>query len=146
MKEVHYLDIELMEKMCHRLAVTIFNTKNDPISPFRKHTKELLDSALTLPKQSFSGKELYPTLIDKAAVLYYTLNKNHPFENGNKRIATTSLLVFLHINDAWLDAGKRELLKKTLWVANSAASEREKVLSELKNWIGEHVVTDSPDK
>ena len=56
MEEINYLDLELMENLCHRLAVAVFDTKDDPISPFKEHTKNLLDSALNLPKASFGGK------------------------------------------------------------------------------------------
>lgn len=135
-----YLDIDLMQKMCHRLAVAVFDTKEDPIAPFKEHERPLLDSALNLPKQTFGGVELYPDLITKAAVLYYTLNKNHPFRNGNKRIATSSLLVFLFINNKWLDAGKSEMVEKALAVAKSMPEEREHVLNDLKQWVGAHLV------
>ena len=135
---VEYLDIELMEKMCHKLAVAVFDTKDDPIAHFHEHT-DLLDSALNLPRQGFGGNDLYPTLIDKAAILYYALNKNHPFKNGNKRISAASLIVFLFINNMVLDAGINEIVNKTLYVAQSTMSEKEKVLMEIKQWIGEHL-------
>src|SRR3989344_2611796 len=130
--QIHYLDIELMEKICHRLAVAVFNTNEDPISPFQDHTISLLDSALNLPKATFDNQELYSTLVDKAAILYYALNKNHPFRNGNKRIATASLLVFLHINDYWLDAGKNEMVEKALYVAKSTSIQQNKTINNLK--------------
>ena len=106
-----------MEKMSHRLAVEIFDTENDPIAPFENHNDALLESSLHNPRATFNGQELYPTLIDKAAILYYTLNKNHPFENGNKRISLCSLLVFLSINDKWLDSGITEMVNMTLRIA-----------------------------
>ncbi|MEO9870465.1 type II toxin-antitoxin system death-on-curing family toxin [Ekhidna sp.] len=46
---------------------------------------ELLDSALNRPYQTFDGKELYPTPIDKAAAILESIVKNHPFIDGNKR-------------------------------------------------------------
>src|ERR1700683_1759725 len=97
LEKTRYLDSGLVETLCHALAKEIFDPKNDPISPFAKHNKALLESALSLPQAAFGGKEMYPTLADKAAILWYTLNKNHPFENGNKRISAMALLVFLHI-------------------------------------------------
>ncbi|MFH1193051.1 MAG: type II toxin-antitoxin system death-on-curing family toxin [Candidatus Jorgensenbacteria bacterium] len=136
----NYLDIDLMEKMCHRLAVAVFDTTDDPIAPFKEHERSLLDSALNLPKFSFGGAEQYSSLVDKATVLYYTLNKNHPFRNGNKRIATASLLVFLFINNKWLDAGKNEMVEKALAVAQSKPEERKEVLIELTKWISAHIV------
>lgn len=47
--------------------------------------KELLDSALSRPYQTFDGKELYPTPFDKAAAILESIVKNHPFKDGNKR-------------------------------------------------------------
>lgn len=136
---VLYLDVKLMERMCHRLAMAVFDTKDDPISPFEEHTIALLDSALNLPRATFDGRELYPTLVDKATILYYTLNRNHPFRNGNKRIATAALLVFLYINDRWLDAAIQEITNKTLEVARSESRARKAVLASIKSWITDHL-------
>lgn len=135
-----YLDVELMERMCHGLAMKVFDTTEDPIAQFTDHDIALLDSALNAPRQTFDGKDLYPTLEEKAAILYYTLNKNHPFQNGNKRIATASLLVFIYINDKWLQVPKNELLMKTLEIAKSFPEDREKLLKECVIWIREHLI------
>jgi death-on-curing protein len=137
--EINYLDFELMEKMCHRLAVAVFDTNEDPIAHFNDHEFSLLDSAIQSPRQTFDRKDLYETIEEKAAVLYYSLNKNHPFKNGNKRIATASLLVFLSINNCWLTVPKDELLEKTLSIAKSDPNDREEVLAELKVWIAQHL-------
>ncbi len=56
-----------MERMCHRLALNVFDTEDDPIACFEEHT-DLLESAINQPRQTFGGKELYPTLIEKAAI------------------------------------------------------------------------------
>lgn len=58
----------------------------------------LLDYALNAPFQTFSETELYPTLIEKAARLGYSLIKNHAFVDGNKRIGAHAMLVFLALN------------------------------------------------
>jgi len=47
--------------------------------------KELLNSALKRPYQTFDSQELYPTPIDKAAAIIESVVKNHPFTDGNKR-------------------------------------------------------------
>lgn len=133
--DFRYLDMELMEKMCHKLAVAIFDTREDPIANFHEHT-DLLDSALNLPKHDLG----YPTLIDKAAILYYVLNKNHPFKNGNKRIAATSLVVFLFINDKWLLVKNEELYEKTLYIAKSDRTEKDKIVLEVKQWIKKSLI------
>ena len=45
----------------------------------------LLESAVVNPQRSFGGQELYPELFDKAAILGYSIVRNHPFFDGNKR-------------------------------------------------------------
>ncbi|NCN11220.1 MAG: type II toxin-antitoxin system death-on-curing family toxin [Leptospira sp.] len=58
----------------------------------------LLESAINQPMTSFDGISLHPTIIEKAAAYLYYLCKNHPFLDGNKRVALASSLVFLDIN------------------------------------------------
>ena len=62
--------------------------------------KNLLDSALKAPFQTFGGNELYPDVYDKASQLCYSLIENHPFADGNKRIGVHLTLLFLKLNDA----------------------------------------------
>lgn len=58
----------------------------------------MLESALATPFQSYEGIQAYPSLQQKAARLCYGLVKNHPFIDGNKRIGTHGMLVFLALN------------------------------------------------
>lgn len=58
----------------------------------------MLESALNIPFQTFGGKDLYPSLQQKAARLCFGLVKNHPFVDGNKRIGAHAMLVFLVLN------------------------------------------------
>ena len=57
-----------------------------------------LESAVAQPQQSFSGIDLYEGLVDKAAALAFFLALNHPFIDGNKRVAYTAMEVFLVLN------------------------------------------------
>ena len=59
----------------------------------------LLDAALFRPQTGY-----YPDLIAEAAALWESLSQNHPFVDGNKRVAFIATVVFLHINDVSLDA------------------------------------------
>jgi death-on-curing protein len=143
-EKFNYIDVELMEKMCHPLAVAIFDTKEDPIVEFRDHELSLLDSALNSPAQTFGQKELYSSLPEKASIIYYNLIKNHPFKNGNKRIATATFLVFLYVNGYWLAGDKQEiedyLVELAKRVASSSGSQnRNDFLQELNNWITVHI-------
>ena len=54
----------------------------------------LLDSAILSPFQSFDGKELYPSVLEKGARLGFGLIQNHAFIDGNKRIGVHAMLVF----------------------------------------------------
>lgn len=137
---VRYLDIELMEKLCHRIAVAVFDTTEDPIAPFHERTLSLLDSALQLPRATFANDELYPTLEAKVATLFYSLIKNHPFPNGNKRIAVAALLVFLFINDCWIDASPEELYEQAIAIATSEREQREEIRDRLRAWLAQKVV------
>ena len=58
----------------------------------------MLDSALNTPFQTFAGKDVYPSLQQKASRLCFGLVKNHPFVDGNKRIGAHVMLVFLALN------------------------------------------------
>lgn len=77
----------------------------------------LLDSALESPFQSFGGDELYPTIQAKAARLGYGLIKNHCMIDGNKRIGTHAMLVFLALNGIELKYTQKELYETILDVA-----------------------------
>lgn len=57
-----------------------------------------LESCIYSPLQSFDGKEFYSSIIDKASRVSYLLVNNHPFIDGNKRIAALILLYILEEN------------------------------------------------
>ncbi|TGM65851.1 type II toxin-antitoxin system death-on-curing family toxin [Leptospira meyeri] len=58
----------------------------------------LIESAINQPMATFDGVSLHPALFEKAAAYLYYLCKNHPFIDGNKRVALASSLVFLDMN------------------------------------------------
>lgn len=95
----------------------------------------LLDSALNTPFQSFGDTELYPSLLEKAARLGYGLIKNHPFVDGNKRIGTHAMLVFLAINNAELSYSNDELIRLILGIAAGEYDDK-----HLLNWLQQHLI------
>lgn len=95
----------------------------------------LLDSALNTPFQSFGNTELYPSLLEKAARLGYGLIKNHPFVDGNKRIGTHAMLVFLAINNAELSYSDDELIHLILGIAAGEYDDK-----HLLNWLQQHLI------
>ncbi len=59
---------------------------------------EALESAVALPRATFDGKELYPTIVEKAASLGFSLIMNHAFVDGNKRIGHYAMETYLVLN------------------------------------------------
>lgn len=94
----------------------------------------LLESAINTPLQTFAGQELYPTVLEKAARLGYGLIHNHPFLDGNKRIGTHAMLVFLDINNIALSYADDDLIAAILRVASGDMDE-----SELLEWLKSHI-------
>ncbi len=94
----------------------------------------LLDSALNAPFQTFSGTELYPSLLEKAARLGYGLIKNHPFVDGNKRIGTHTMLVFLMLNGIEIQYQDEELIQLILGIASGMYDDR-----QLLVWLQQHI-------
>ena len=93
----------------------------------------LLESALAAPFQAFCDADAYPSLQQKAARLGYGLIKNHPFLDGNKRIGTHVMLVFLALNGVELSYSQKELSDIILAIAAG-----EKEYEDLLGWLLKH--------
>ena len=95
----------------------------------------MLYSALNAPFQTFSGSELNPDLLSKAARLAFGLIANHPFIDGNKRIGTHAILIFLRLNNVELEYDDDELIALILGMA--AGENGDKTILE---WLKKHIV------
>ncbi len=80
--------------------------------------KNLLLSALDAPKASFGGKEMYPSIHEKAAIYLYHIAKNHPFNDGNKRTSFVAALAFLKVNQVSIPFKTIELEQIVVKIAN----------------------------
>lgn len=90
--------------------------------------------------QSFAGKELYPSLEEKAAHLLYFVTKNHSFLDGNKRIAATMFLYFLDKNGVLFMEGEKliddhTLVALTIMIAESKPEEKEMMITVIMNCL-----------
>jgi death on curing protein len=94
----------------------------------------LLESAVAQPIISFGGQELYPTVIEKAAALGFSLIMNHPFNDGNKRVGHAALETFLVLNGYEVDASVDEQERVVMSVA---ASEIDR--NDFADWLRTHV-------
>lgn len=128
-----------VEYLAFRLAQEQL-TFDEPIPDYSTRFPNVLESCVVTPFQRFSRKALYPALVGKASILFYLMIKNHPFQNGNKRIAITTLLTFLFGNGKWLKADTQELYNFTVWVAQSPSGFKEQVVAAIQKFIQDHQV------
>lgn len=97
---------------------------------FGKPRGDRFDGALRAVYQSFDGEDVYPTVAEKAANLLYFIIKDHPFCDGNKRIAVFLFMMFLALNEYSLtDKGEakisdRALVAIALMIAQSEPREK----------------------
>jgi len=94
--------------------------------------------------QTFGGKDLYPSVEEKAVNLLYFIVKNHSFVDGNKRIAASIFLWFLEKNDLLYkeDGSKRiadnALVALTLMIAESDPADRDVIITLVVNLINKN--------
>lgn len=94
-----------------------------------------LESSLSQPRMTFAGKDLYPTIVEKAAILGFSLIENHPFHDGNKRIGHAAVETFLILNSFEIDAPIAEQEQTMLEIAGGKMS-----LESFKIWLQNKVI------
>jgi death-on-curing protein len=134
-----WLTLDSFRSLCFELAAQAQWIASEPIPHFDTRFPGRLEACLAAPRQTFDGELLYPTLLDQAAILFYLLDKNHAFANGNKRIAVTALMVFLFLNGKWLTAPNEELHDLALSVAASEAREKDQAVARIRLFLQEYV-------
>lgn len=93
----------------------------------------LLASTLVRPKMQFGGKDLYPTLFEKAGVYFDSCARHHAFVDGNKRTAITIAAHFLFLNGYELAATNRGLEYFVL-----EAVVKKYAISKIASWLKKH--------
>lgn len=96
--------------------------------------RNLLESAVHMPQSQFGGEYLHDGLTGMAAAYLFHLCKNHPFVDGNKRVALASAVQFIYLNDHVLLANKNSVEKLTLGVADGSVS-KDQVTSFFKKHV-----------
>lgn len=125
---VKYLTVEQIESL-HKILIDEFG------GILGVRDEDLLDSAVHRCQHSFDGKDVYPTLLNKAAALFESLCQNHPFIDGNKRIAFLATSVFLELNGKKLEFDVNESEAFILGVAAG-----EKSLEEIEVFLRTNLV------
>lgn len=134
-----WLEPKDFEFLCFDLTRELM-TFQEPIPDYSTRNSSLLESSLASPKQTFAGKLLYPTLSKQAAILFYSLIKNHPFRNGNKRIAVMGLLTHLAINQKWINIDPIDLYKLACKVSKSNPKKMGQILHTIEKSIEKNTV------
>ncbi len=114
-----------------------FNSNSDL---FALERDEGLKAIIGTIYQSFDGKELYPTIEEKAANFLYLITKNHTFIDGNKRIAATLFIYFLKFyNILYSEKGQiidnNTLVAITLLIAESNPKEKDILIDLVMNFL-----------
>ena len=139
MRNIEELSLREVEYVAFRLAKQWLSF-NEPIPDFHTRYPNKLESCLAAPFQKFNKKPLYAGLAGKAAVMFYFLMKNHPFQNGNKRIAMTALLTLLSKNNKWLEVDQQQFFNHAMWVASSPSDAKEETVQYVEKFIKKHLV------
>ena len=92
-----------------------------------------LESALAQPRATFGGGDLHSTLVQKAAALAFSLTLNHPFVDGNKRVAHAAMEVFLVLNGLELVGAVDEQERLMLDLADGQVTRE-----QLTAWLEQH--------
>jgi len=111
MKIADILNIDTLIRL-HDLIITEFGGAKGI------QNQAVLLSSLANPFQTFHGQELYPTHIEKAGIVFYSLIRSHGFVDGNKRTACLMLALILRVYGYQLKVDNLIMEKKTLEIAN----------------------------
>jgi len=130
--------VKEVEHITFRMARELLSF-NEPIPDFSRRSPNILESSLATPFQTFGGKFLYPKFLTRASMLFYLMIKNHPFGNGNKRIAITTLFTFLFANNKWLNADIQELYNLTVWIAQSPSQFKDESVKAIEKFLRSHI-------
>ena len=129
-KRIHELTYEACESAVDRLRSSVHGS-----DLFGKERNGSFKGSLVAIFQSFDGKDLYPSVPEKAANLLYFIIKDHPFYDGNKRIGALLFILFLTINDCHLTTNgetkisDRALTAIALLIAESEPKEKNLIVS-----------------
>jgi len=109
---------------------------------FGKEREEIFKGILGNIYQSFGGQDIYETIQEKGANLLYLLIKDHPFVDGNKRIAATLFIYFMNFYGLLFKNNKeiidnKTLAALTLLIAESNPKEKDVIIDLIMNYMND---------
>lgn len=129
--EVEYVAFSFAKKLM---------TFNEPIPEFETRFPNKLESCIDTPFMQFNRKDLYRGIIGKASVMFYFIIKNHPFQNGNKRIAIMAILYLFHKNEKWIKISNKELYDFAKGIARSKPTSRDLIIIQIQKTLKKYII------
>jgi death on curing protein len=124
-----------------------FMQYDQPIEEYEKIKNEFnsgkLDSAIREAFQTSGGKYLIRGFYMQASALFYYLSKAHALVNGNKRLAVTSLMVFMAKNGRWINMPDQELIELSIMIASSDRKVKDTTIELVAGKIKKFTVSSS---
>ena len=140
-KKIHFvLTYEAARRVIDKLGEQS-RKKGQPIALFGREKDQSFKGSLGAIYQTFEGKEIYPSIEEKAAHLLYFVVKNHSFIDGNKRIGAFLFIWFLdtggilYAGDGHKRIGDNTLVSLTLMIAESRPEDKDIIIKVIVNLI-----------
>ncbi|KXT95119.1 type II toxin-antitoxin system death-on-curing family toxin [Streptococcus oralis] len=137
------MTVYLTEKQIEKINALVIQ-RYSPNEQIQTVSPSALNMIVNLPEQFVFGKPLYPTIFDKATILFVQLIKKHVFVNANKRTAFYVLVKFLQLNGYYFSVSVEEAVEMCVTIAVEALTD-EKMISYSK-WVSEHSVIEKNKK
>ena len=137
------MTVYLTEKQIEKINALVIQ-RYSPKEQIQTVSPSALNMIVNLPEQFVFGKPLYPTIFDKATILFVQLIKKHVFVNANKRTAFYVLVKFLQLNGYYFSVSVEEAVEMCVTIAVEALTD-EKMISYSK-WVSEHSVREKNKK
>ena len=137
------MTVYLTEKQIEKINALVIQ-RYSPNEQIQTVSPSTLNMIVNLPEQFVFGKPLYPTIFDKATILFVQLIKKHVFVNANKRTAFYVLVKFLQLNGYYFSVSVEEAVEMCVTIAVEALTD-EKMISYSK-WVSEHSVREKNKK
>lgn len=131
------MTVYLTEKQIEKINALVIQ-RYSPNEQIQTVSPSALNMIVNLPEQFVFGKPLYPTIFDKATILFVQLIKKHVFVNANKRTAFYVLVKFLQLNGYYFSVSVEEAVEMCVTIAVETLTD-EKMISYSK-WVSQHSV------
>ena len=131
------MTVYLTEKQIEKINALVIQ-RYSPNEQIQTVSPSALNMIVNLPEQFVFGKPLYPTIFDKATILFVQLIKKHVFANANKRTAFFVLVKFLQLNGYHFFVSVEEAVDMCVTIAVEDLTD-EKMISYSK-WVSQHSV------